>query len=348
MMEWGWLSALEACGLAGDGGEWRTHAFSLEAEDGDVRALCPVYLRDDSVGEYFDFSPFELTALRLGIPRGPRAVVVVPWTPVPGSRVLTGTASPEVRQELLEATADGLLQLARDLDWASVHLLFCAPDEEAAFVRRGFFARRSCQFQWHNPSPELGADFSVYLDGLSGRRRRKVLAERRRFAQSGIELSYERGVAEDFLSFWEAYRATARRNDCAEPPLPKPFFEELATRFAHRVEFVVARREGKILGRTLNLRGDDQSWYGRYWGALDPPPLLHFEATLYAGIERCLELGLSHFDPGYGGDHKVLRGFVPQRVFSAHWYAHPMLHEGGKGFAQEEVAWLEEAYFDRE
>ena len=307
--------------------------------------MCPLYFRTGSDGEYFWYEPFEHAAVVRGLPRGPRAVVAIPWTPVPGRRVLTGNASEQTRRQLLEAIAQALVDLAVGHGWVSVHLLFCAPEEEAALVGKGFFARRSCQFQWHNPSSGSAADFSVYLDGLSGRRRRKVRAERRRFAGLGIELSYERGTAEDFLSFWEAYRATARRNDCDEPPLPKRFFEELATRFAHRVEFTVARRGAEVLGRTLNLRGDDGAYYGRFWGALDPPPLLHFEAALYAGIERCLDLGLSYFDPGYGGGHKALRGFEPQPVYSAHWYADPTLHEGGKKFAEEEAVWLKAAYF---
>jgi predicted N-acyltransferase len=342
MMEWGWLSALEACGLADSSSDWSTHALQLEGSDGDTLALCPVYLRDDWDGEYFDFSVFDEAALRIGLPRGPRAVVVVPWTPVPGMRILTGAAEGEARELLLYAVADGLLKLAGARGWASVHLLYCAADEEDVFVRRGFFSRRSCQYQWHNPNPQPGADFSVYLEGLSGRRRRKVLAERREFAKSGVVLSYESGSPDDFASFWEAYRETARRNGCEEPPLPRKFFEELAGRFAHRVEFVVARSGTEILGRTLNLRGDDGAWYGRYWGADDPPPLLHFEATLYAGIERCLDLGLSHFDPGYGGGHKAHRGFTPQRVHSAHWYADRMLQEGGQRFAELEAAWFEE------
>lgn len=345
MMEWGWLSALEVCGLAGPESRWPTQALCLEGDEGEVVALCPLYLREDWDGEYFDFSVFDDAAMGSGIARTPRAVVVVPWTPVPGRRVLTGTAPPAAREQLLEALAEGLIGLARERGWASIHLLFCGPEEESAFVRRGFFSRRSVQYQWHNPSLEPGANFGVYLAGLSSRRRRKVAAERRGFAKLGISLSYESGASSDFGSFWESYRETARRNDCTEPPLPREFFEELAVRLAHRVEFVVARRGDEVLGRTLNLRGGDGAWYGRYWGAHTPPPLLHFEVALYAGIERCLELGLTHFDPGYGGGHKAHRGFAPQPVHSAHWYADASLHEGGVRYAALERGWFAENYF---
>jgi len=345
MMEWGWLSALEACGLAGPKSLWPTQALCIEGQETEPLALCPLYLRENWDGEYFDFSVFENAAIGAGIRRSPRAVVTVPWTPVPGRRVLTGAAPPALREQLLKAVAGGLLDLARERGWASVHLLYCSPEEESAFVRCGYFARRSVQFQWHNPSPEPGMDFGAYLAGLSGRRRRKIVAERREFEKLGVSISYEPGTPADFCSFWESYRETARRNDCDEPPLPLEFFEELAVRLAHRVEFVVARRGDEILGRTLNLRGGDGAWYGRYWGANDPPPLLHFEVALYAGIERCLQLGLTHFDPGYGGGHKAHRGFFPQRVHSAHWYADGDLHQGGARYAVREAAWFAEHYF---
>lgn len=345
MMEWGWLSALEASGLAGPKSPWPTQALCVEGLGTEVLALCPLYLREGWDGEYFDFSVFDDAAMGAAIGRSPRAVVAVPWTPVPGRRVLTGPAPPAARGQLLDAVAGGLLELARARGWASVHLLYCTPEEESAFVRCGYFARRSVQFQWHNPSPEPGADFGTYLAGLSGRRRRKVIAERRNFEKLGIVLSYESGTPSDFGSFWESYRGTARRNDCAEPPLPREFFEELAVRLAHRVEFVVARRGDEILGRTLNLKGGDGAWYGRYWGANDPPALLHFEVALYAGIERCLELGLTHFDPGYGGGHKAYRGFAPQHVHSAHWYADGALHNGGERYAALESRWFTEHYF---
>jgi len=345
MMEWGWLSALEACGLAGSQSPWPTRAVCVEGEGGELLALCPLYLREDWDGEYFDFSVFDDAAKGAAIARSPRAVVTVPWTPVPGKRVLTGQAPLAAREQLLEAVASGLLELAREHGWASVHLLYCGSEEESAFVRCGYFSRRSVQFQWHNPNPEAGADFGVYLAGLSGRRRRKIVAERRDFERLGISLSYEPGSPSDFGSFWESYRETARRNDCDEPPLPREFLEELAVRLPHRVEFVVARRGAEVLGRTLNLRGGDGALYGRYWGANDPPPLLHFEVALYAGIERCLELGLTHFDPGYGGGHKAHRGFAPQQVHSAHWYADEALHRGGERYAALERAWFAEHYF---
>ena len=340
MMEWGWLAALEASGVAGPDSEWRSHTLTLEGRGGEALALCPLYLRDNSDGEYFWYGPFERAGMLRGGPSGPRAVIAVPWTPVPGFRVLTGEAGSGDRAALLEAMAQAVLQLAAERAWASVHLLFCSAEEEAAFQRAGFFARRSCQFQWRNQDRRPGRPFEEYLQELSRSRRNSVRRERRALEEAGIEVRHESGELIDFESFWEDYRWTARRNECEEPPLPKSFFVELAGRFSHRVEFAVARRGGEVLGLSLNLRGADGSYYGRYWGAESPPPFLHFEVALYSGIRRCLELGLAHFDPGYGGEHKAARGFGPHAVYSAHWYADVQLHRGGRAFAVEEAAWV--------
>jgi len=341
MMEWGWLSALEIGGVTQSGGSWQPHTLELVDSDDEVAMVCPLYLREESDGEYFWYEPLERAELLRGRVPGPRAVIAVPWTPVPGRRILTGSTGGEEREALLAEAAGACLRLASERGWRSVHLLFCTAEEEAAFARAGFFGRRSYQFQWENPKPQSGGSFDEYLRGLSSSRRNSVRRERRTLAELGIEVRHESGSASTFTNFWEDYRATARRNDCEEPPLPESFMSALESQFAHRVEFAVARKGREVLGRSLNLLGLDGCYYGRYWGAADPPQFLHFEVALYAGIERCLELGLARFDPGFGGEHKLSRGFAPQPVYSAHWYADPGLQTQGAFFAQREAQWLE-------
>ena len=339
MMEWGWHASLEAGGV-----DWGAHRLALRADDGELLALCPLYLREDSDGEYFWFEHFD-RALRLrGRPVGPRAVVAVPWTPVPGRRLLTAEATGSERLHLLGELAQGLLAEARQRDWSSVHLLFCAADEERAFVHSGFFPRRSCQYQWTNPDPRGGVGFDAYLAGLSSARRTSVRRERAALRGLGVELSVVPGHEMDFADFWRDYRATAQRNDCKEPPLPESFFVELEARFPERVEFIEARHEGRVVGRSLNLVGEDGGYYGRYWASSEPLRFLHFEVALYSGIERCLSQGHRWFDPGYGGEHKRARGFLPNWVYSAHWYADRRVHQAGASWANDEAAWFADEF----
>ena len=345
MLEWGWLSSLEVGGVASAAGGWRPEILALHSSGGDLCALCPLYLRDCSDGEYFWQEPFLSAAAELGVSSAPRAVAAVPWTPVPGRRVLTGEAPEQQRVQLIETAARVILERARREGWASAHLLFCAEEEEAAFVRQGFFARRSCQHQWRNDSLDTGRSFDDALRRLPASRRNKIRRERKELRDAGLRLSFDSGDPSDFRSFFEAYAATAQRNGEPAPPLPAAFFDALAERFDHRIEFATARRGDEILGRALNLRGDDGGYYGRYWGAVEPPRFLHFEVALYAGIERCLDLGLQTFDPGHGGEHKMIRGFEPTPVCSAHWFAHPDLHRAGRAWAQQEREWVR-AHFE--
>ncbi|MEE2829476.1 MAG: GNAT family N-acetyltransferase, partial [Myxococcota bacterium] len=326
-------------GVATAAGGWTTHHLEIKGDSGEVEALCPLYLREDAEGEYLWYEPFLAAAMARGIPHSPRAVVAVPWTPVPGQRILTEGSG--LRRERLHAVADALLKRAEEEDWASIHLVFCAPDEEEAFVERGFFPRRSYQFQWVNHE---FADFDDFLASLSSSRRNKIRRERKELRAAGVSVDFVTGSVENFANFYARYSATAHRNAERAPPLPERFFEGLARHFSHRVEFADARLDGELIGQTLNLRKDD-TFYGRYWGSMAPPRFLHFEVALYSGIEHCIAEGLQRFDPGHGGEHKALRGFDPVPVHSAHWFAEPRLHEAGAAWSGEEARWMHEQVF---
>ena len=95
-------------------------------------------------------------------------------------------------------------------------------------------------------------------------------------------------------------------------------------------------RRPRIAG-ALCLRGGD-TLYGRYWGASEPLPGLHFETCYYQGIDYCLREGLTRFEPGAQGEHKLARGFLPTLVRSRHWIAHRGFRDALRGWCAQEAA----------
>src|SRR5262249_26076286 len=99
--------------------------------------------------------------------------------------------------------------------------------------------------------------------------------------------------------------------------LSRAFFEEVCPRLGEGVEVVLARDGPRALGGAFNLAGPEVL-YGRYWGAFEERPFLHFNVCFYPSIEECILRKKKRFEPGAGGMHKLVRGFEPCLTHSAH------------------------------
>jgi len=322
-LEWEWLASLEQAGCVGPGTGWQPKPLALRAH-GELQAVCPVYVKSHSEGEFvFDWG-WANAAERAGISYYPKLLVGVPFTPVSGARFLTGSAPPALRADWIRALGAALREICGAASLSSVHVNFCLGDEAALLERDGYLRRVGFQYHWHN---EGYASFDDYLARLRSKRRNQIRRERRGIAAQDIVTEIVRGDAiEDasFESMYRCYRATVDAHFYGRPYLNLRFFELLRERFRHRLCFAVARRASDWIGATLNVvKGD--ALYGRYWGALAPARYLHFETCYYAAIAHCIEAGLQRFEPGAGGDYKFLRGFDARPTYSLHHLAHPGL-----------------------
>jgi hypothetical protein len=304
------LHALEATGCATADTGWDAHHLLLYERDGRLAAAMPLYLKSHSWGEFvFDFAWAEAYH-RAGLAYYPRLVSAVPFTPATGPRLLA--AGDEARKTLLQAAR----ALCTSLGASSLHVLFPAPPDRQFLDSAQLMLRLDCQFHWRN---EGYGSFEDFLAGFTAEKRKKLRRERRRVAEAGIACRTIAGNELDPATIDVIYRlhaATFALHGNA-PYLNRAFFGELARRMPENLVIEMAYRESAPVACAIMLRSAD-TLYGRYWGASGNFHSLHFELCYYRGIEYCIREGLSRFEPGTQGEHKLLRGFLPTPVWSLH------------------------------
>ncbi len=313
-----WLAALEETGCVGPATGWQAAHATLWDEDRLLAAM-PLYLKQHSMGEYvFDWSWADAYA-RNGLDYYPKWLAAIPFTPVPGQRVLG--VSPELRRALLLA----VIESARQSGLSSFHLLF-ARDEELAWAEEaGALARHAVQFHWQNQGY---ADFEAFLAALNRDKRKKIRQERRYVREAGVSLHALEGQAIEarhWAFFTRCYERTYALHHSA-PYLNLDFFRQLGAQLPEHCVLLIARQQEEDIAASLLLR-DADTLYGRYWGALREVSCLHFEACYYAPIEYAIRKGLQRFEGGAQGEHKLARGLEPVATGSRHWIADPRYAE---------------------
>jgi len=329
----GWLAALHDSGSATADTGWTPVFLTVVDAQGSLQAACPLYLKAHSYGEYvFDWA-WARALEEAGQPYYPKLLCAVPFTPVPGSRLLA--RSQDARAVLLAA----MQQLARQHGLSSAHLLFMDEADRAAAQAAGWQLRETVQFHWENRAPQPYADFAGFLASLQREKRKKIQQERRRVAEAGVTVSVRHGAAiapQDWDFFYACYAATYRAHH-SNPYLTRDFFSRWAQALPQTPLLFIAERNGQRIASSLLVVDATRgvAW-GRYWGSLEWVPCLHFELCYYAPIAWCIEQGLQRFEGGAQGEHKMARGLLPVRTWSAHWLAHPGLAEAVERFLARE------------
>lgn len=308
------LHTLHETGCASEATGWTPRYLLLR--DGDrLRGALPLYLKAHSYGEYvFDWAWADAYH-RHGLRYYPKLLCAIPFTPVGGRRILADR--PEEQRALLDAA----LTLAKDSGVSSLHVLFAPEAETNAMVDAGMMPREGVQFHWRNTGY---ADFEEFLASLAQTKRKKIRQERRRVRDAGIAFEWIDGRAisdAQWAFFNRCYRETYRLHH-STPYLSLDFFREIGRRMPENIVLMLAHRAGKPIAASLNLH-NGKTLYGRYWGAIEYHPALHFEACYYQVIEFCIARGITIFEGGAQGEHKMARGLLPVRTQSAHWLAHP-------------------------
>ncbi len=313
------LTSLEDSGAVSARTGWAPQHVVVEDDTG-VLAAMPCYLKNHSQGEYvFDHGWAEAYA-HAGGDYYPKLQVAVPFTPVTGPRLLV---RPGPRAEAARAAlVAGALQLLRRRGASSLHVTFPTETECNYLAGLGFLARTDRQFHWLN---EGYASFGDFLSRLSSRKR-KAIARERREAQEGVEI-VRLGGADLTEAVWDAFFAFYMDTGARKwgwPYLNRPFFSLVGEKMRDRIVLMLARRGGRYIAGALNFLGN-RTIYGRYWGATEQRPFLHFELCYYQAIDYAIERGLARVEAGAQGPHKLARGYQPVATHSAHYIADPAL-----------------------
>ena len=324
------LAALEASGSVSRRTGWLPLHLIVERE-GELLGCAPMYLKSHSYGEYvFDWG-WANAYERAGGSYYPKLQVAVPFTPVPGPRLLVRPGSPP---DMRAAVAHGLLGAAQQLDVSSLHVTFCTEPEWRILGEAGLLQREGVQYHWHNRGY---GSFDDFLGSLKSSKRKTIRKERARVTDQGLILETLTGEAitpEVWDTFYPFYRSTVDKR-WGNAYLTKRFFQILGATMPERVVLVMARHGGRCVAGALNLVGNE-ALYGRVWGCRQEFEFLHFEACYYRAIDFAIERGLARVEAGAQGQHKLQRGYEPVPTYSAHWIRDPGFRVAIERFLAEE------------
>ncbi|RSV42005.1 N-acetyltransferase [Sphingomonas sp. ABOLE] len=308
------LSLLEASGSATAQAGWQPLPIVVDGADGTPAAIAPAYAKSHSQGEYvFDHSWADAWE-RAGGRYYPKLQVAVPFTPVPGPRLLL--RDPEQAPALIAA----IEAVVDQHGLSSAHATFVEEAQVPLFEAAGWLIRTGTQFHWQNDGY---GSFDDFLGALTSRKR-KAIRKERAAAVEGLTIRRLTGAEiteAHWDAFWAFYQDTGSRK-WGRPYLTRPFFSMLGEALGDKVLLIFAERDGWPIAGALNLIGSD-ALYGRYWGCTEDVPFLHFELCYYQAIDAAIERGLPRVEAGAQGEHKLARGYVPVTTWSAHYLPDP-------------------------
>lgn len=308
------LSILERSGSVSARAGWQSLPIVIDGADGAPAAIAPAYAKSHSQGEYVFDHGWADAWQQAGGSYYPKLQIAVPFTPVPGPRLL-------LRDETLAPALIGAIEAVTEQNGlSSAHVTFVDEGQLPWFAAAGWLLRAGTQFHWHNDDY---ASFEDFLAALASRKR-KAIRKERAAALEGLRVRHLTGAEIEeahWDAFWDFYQDTGSRK-WGRPYLTREFFSLLGAEMADQVLLIFAERDGVPVAGALNLIGAD-ALYGRYWGCREDVPFLHFELCYYQAIDAAIARGLARVEAGAQGDHKLARGYQPVTTWSAHYIPDP-------------------------
>ena len=333
------LAALESADCLGQRHGWFPRYF-LQFDDSDLVAAVPAYIKTNSYGEFvFDWAWADAYH-KHGLRYYPKMVVAIPYTPVSGQRILVAPhLDYRKTARAMHLTVQGF---CREEKLSSLHWLFTTEAETELLESDGLLRRLGCQYHWRNNDYTC---FDDYIGEMRAKKRKQVRRERRRSIEQGIAIEIRHGfeLSEDDITRAHHYYVSTFDKKWGEASLTREFFATVAATMGESLVVAFARREidREIVACSIWFRSDT-ALFGRYWGCDIDYHSLHFETCFYRGIEYCIEHGLQRFEPGAQGEHKIWRGFLPTKTWSAHWIADERFHDAIDRYLSQETEVMDE------
>ena len=335
----GFLKALEDAGSVGGRSGWSPRHLVLHDACGAIAACAPAYLKSHSQGEYvFDHSWAEAYE-NAGGRYYPKLQIAVPFTPVPGPRLLVRPGPDSADNEALLAQA--AIEVVTRSGLSGAHVTFLGEAQWQRLGAAGYLQRTDQQFHWRNQGY---ATFEDFLGSLASRKRKGVRKERDEALSSGLTIAWRRGAEiteADWDAFFAFYMDTGSRK-WGRPYLNRQAFSLIAAASGDRCLLMLAMRDGRPVAGSLHMIGGD-CLYGRYWGAIEQHPCLHFELCYYQAIDFAIAHGLARVEAGAQGEHKLARGYLPTKTYSAHYIADRSLRRAIADYLGRERAYVDAA-----
>jgi predicted N-acyltransferase len=332
------LKALETSKSIGPRSGWTSTHILVKDAGGRLAAAAPAYLKTHSMGEYVFDHGWADAYHRAGLQYYPKLQVAVPFTPVTGRRLLAAPGHGEAARQTLLA---GLHAFREKAGASSIHITFPTRSEWETLGASGFLQRTGQQFHFINKGY---ADFDGFLADLASRKRKMIRRERKEALAGGIKIELLTGpdiMERHWDAFFHFYMDTGARK-WGTPYLSRAFFSGVGAAMSEHILLVMAKRDGRTIAGALNFIGED-ALYGRYWGAAEEHPFLHFEVCYYQAIEFAIARGLARVEAGAQGEHKLARGYRAVATFSAHDIGDKRFSRAIEDYLQRERVHIDEA-----
>lgn len=341
-LSFAFLDALHESGSASASSGWQPQFVTIWRKEigqpaEELAAALPLYAKNHSYGEYvFDWAWAEAYE-RNGLDYYPKLLSAIPFTPVTGSRLIARDA------EATAALVAAISGIQESNSFSSTHILYPPQAEAAILHEAGFMLRTGVQFHWLNAGYR---NFDDFLETLERKKRKNIRAERRKVHEASVRFRHVAGrdaSEADWHFFKRCYDHTYAAHR-STPYLNLDFFLRIGATMPDNILLIVAEQNGQPVASSLVIH-DENTLYGRYWGALAHVDCLHFETAYYQPLEFCIARGIRCFEGGAQGEHKMARGFLPQKTWSAHWLAHPAFSNAIEEFLQRESGGID-SYID--
>ena len=331
-LSYAFLKALEDSKSVGRRTGWQPQYLLAETDDGTLQGAVPLYVKSHSQGEYIFDHGWAQAFERAGGRYYPKLQAAVPFTPVPGPRLFVRPGP--YADGVLDAMIDMLAKIADDNNISSVHATFCNEADWKRFGAHGWLQRLGRQYHWANEGYKTFDDF---LGALASRKRKAIRKEREAVKREGLVIHQLCGDDIKAQPLGRLLRLLhGHRRPQVGLALPHPLLLRHPGRhLADKVVLVMAESDGRPVGGALNLKGDD-TLYGRYWGCLESHAFLHFEACYYQAIDYAIAHGLQRVEAGAQGEHKIQRGYLPVKTYSAHWIVDPAFRRAVDNYLKQE------------
>lgn len=340
-INWHFLNALEQTGAASLSQGWQACHLRLDHADGSLRGALPCYRKTHSHGDFVYDWGWARAVHNAGLNWYPKLVTGVPYSPVTGPRLLRAPGDDAAAAALAQA----LILSCKEQGLLTAQLLFPPPEDEELLRAQGFLVRRDyIQFHWHNRNYMCFDDF---LGGLRNKKRKTIRQERQQLAGRGINYRWVDAAQASTEEHRLAHRCYSKTflEYGNQPVLSERFFTRLGAALPGQLWYCIAQQQSSTESSARDIAvaiylSSDDCLYGRYWGALENLPGLHFEVCYYQGIEFCIKHGLQRFEPGVHGEHKISRGFLPAPSLSAHYLNQQDVARAARQWMRQEQDWM--------
>ncbi len=337
------LSALEQNDCLGEKYGWYPHHLIVRDDAGLLIGATPLYIKTNSYGEFvFDWS-WASAYEQAGLNYYPKLISSIPYTPATGKRLLLSPKlSPTQQTDLAAKLIQNTLSESDKLNMSGTHWLFNETEECNHFKKQGQMLRLGCQYHWRNHNYE---SFDQFLDSFVSRKRKKVKQERKYVKQQNIEIKRVHGneLNEEQWQLIHAFYESTFYRKSGVPTLSLNFFKEVGRTMGEQIMLVLSYSDNQLVACAINFRSS-HTLYGRFWGCTQTIHSLHFEACYYQGIEYAIDNKLKIFEPGAQGEHKISRGFLPTKTWSAHSINDSRFEPSIRDFCKREQEYIQQDY----